>query len=138
MFLIESEKKLSAEDMKKFNGLFNGLLPQSFQDFYLLNNGGYPSDNEEGNFFMLNGFNPVTYGELPVEEIYKDILNGFPELRDMVPFAYDDGGNSFLLSLKDGDDFGKIFVLMMDEKELVEVADSFSSFLDDLKNPPDH
>ncbi|WP_129544207.1 SMI1/KNR4 family protein [Serratia sp. 1D1416] len=133
MYLSDSEKTLSVEEMDSFNALFNNDLPDSFKDFFLKNNGGYPIDNEEGNIFMLGGFNPIKYGDLPIEVIYQDLTESFAELKDMVPFAYDEGGNSFLLSLKKEDDsFGRVFVFLMDEKELEEVADSFSDFIGEL------
>ncbi|MDK2355467.1 SMI1/KNR4 family protein [Enterobacter hormaechei] len=50
----------------------------------------------------------------------------------MVPFAYDDGGNSFLLSLKSDDSLGKVFVFLMDDKEVELVSGSFSEFLEEL------
>ncbi|MBW1215859.1 SMI1/KNR4 family protein [Pantoea allii] len=132
MYLSDSEQKLTREEMASFNALFGNRLPQSFQDFYLKNNGGYPLNNEDGNFFMLGGFNSVKYGERPIEELYGDLTESFGDLRKMVPFAYDEGGNSFLLSLKEGDSFGEIFVFLMDEKELVSVADSFDEFIEEL------
>lgn len=50
----------------------------------------------------------------------------------MLPFAYDEGGNFFLLSLKEGNSFGEVFIFLMDEKELVTVADSFDEFIEEL------
>lgn len=132
MYLLDSETKLTLVEIAVFNALFKHRLPSSFEVFYLANNGGYPRDNDEGNIFMLGGFNPIKYGELPIERLYQDLTESFGELRDMIPFAYDEGGNCFLLSLKGNDSFGKVFVFMMDEKELEEIADSFSEFIDEL------
>lgn len=132
MYLSDSEKKLTSDDMKKFNEFFNNKIPESFQDFYLKNNGGYPLNYEDGNIFMLGGFTPVTYGKRPIEKVYQDLVEAFGELRDMLPFAYDYGGNAFLLSLKKDDSFGKIFVFLMDEKEIEFISDSFPEFLDEL------
>lgn len=132
MYLSDSERNLTSDDIKKFNELFNKKIPNSFQDFYLKNNGGYPLNNEDGNVFILGGFNPITYGELPIERLYQDLTESFGELRDMLPFAYDEGGNSFLLSVKEDDSFGKIFVFLMDEKEIEFITDSFTEFLEEL------
>jgi len=133
MYLLDSEKTLSVIEMDSFNAFFDNDLPDSFKDFFLKDNGGYPIDNEEGNVFMLGGFHPIKYGSLPIEAIYQDLTESFLELRDMVPFAYDEGGNSFLLSLKKEDgSFGRVFVFLMDEKALEEVADSFSDFIGEL------
>ncbi|MDF7759016.1 SMI1/KNR4 family protein [Kosakonia cowanii] len=97
MYLSDTEQKLTREEMASFNALFDNLLPQSFLDFYLENNGGYPLNNEDGNFFLLGGFNPVKYGELPIEQLYNDLTEHFRELRKMVPFAHDEGGELFLV-----------------------------------------
>lgn len=132
MYLSDSEKNLTSDDMKKFNEFFNNKVPESFQDFYLKNNGGYPLNYEDGNIFMLGGFTPVKYGKRPIEKVYQDLIDAFEHLRDMLPFAYDYGGNAFLLSLKADNSFGKIFVFLMDEKETEFIADSFTEFLEEL------
>lgn len=95
MYLTDSEKKLTVDEINAFNAYFDYHLPSSFLDFYLKNNGGYPHNNEEGNPFILGGFNPIKYGDLPIEQLYHDLIESFGELRNMVPFAYDDGGTLF-------------------------------------------
>lgn len=132
MYLTDSEKKLTVDEINAFNAYFDYHLPSSFLDFYLKNNGGYPHNNEDGNPFILGGFNPIKYGDLPIEQLYHDLIESFGELRNMVPFAYDDGGNTFLLSLKSDDSLGKVFIFLMDDKEVELVADSFSEFLEEL------
>ncbi|EAN5126954.1 SMI1/KNR4 family protein, partial [Salmonella enterica] len=52
-------------------------------------------------------------------------------LKKMVPFAYDEGGNCFLLSLRDKD-YGKVYIWLMDEKELAFVSESFDEFINEL------
>ncbi len=132
MYLSDSEKNLTLDDMKKFNEFYNNKLPESFQDFYLKNNGGFPLNYEDGNIFTLGGFTPVKYGKRPIEKVYQDLVEAFDQLRDMLPFAYDYGGNAFLLSLKANNSFGKIFVFLMDEKEIEFISDSFTEFLEEL------
>lgn len=132
MCLTGSENKLTVYEINAFNTSFDNHLPASFLDFYLKNNGGYPHKNEDGNPFMLGGFNPIKYGDLPIEQLYRDLVESFGKLRNMVPFAYDDGGDSFLLSLKSDDSLGKVFVFLMDDKEVELVSGSFSEFLEEL------
>ena len=132
MCLTGSENKLTVYEINAFNTSFDNHLPASFLDFYLKNNGGYPHKNEDGNPFMLGGFNPIKYGDLPIEQLYRDLVESFGKLRNMVSFAYDDGGNSFLLSLKSDDSLGKVFVFLMDDKEVELVSGSFSEFLEEL------
>ncbi|MEB5959508.1 SMI1/KNR4 family protein [Enterobacter sichuanensis] len=132
MYLSDSENKLTIYEINDFNASFDDRLPMSFLNFYLKNNGGYPHNNEDGNPFMLGGFNPIKYGDLPIEQLYHDLVESFGELRNMLPFAYDDGGNTFLLSLKSDDSLGKVFIFLLDDKEIELVADSFSEFLEEL------
>ncbi|CZY26981.1 SMI1/KNR4 family protein [Enterobacter hormaechei] len=132
MCLTGSENKLTVYEINAFNTSFDNHLPASFLDFYLKNNGGYPHKNEDGNPFMLGGFNPIKYGDLPIEQLYRDLVESFGKLRNMVSFAYDDGGNSFLLSLKSDDSLEKVFIFLMDDKEVELVSGSFSEFLEEL------
>lgn len=132
MCLTGSENKLTVYEINAFNTSFDNHLPASFFDFYLKNNGGYPHKNEDGNPFMLGGFNPIKYGDLPIEQLYRDLVESFGKLRNMVSFAYDDGGNSFLLSLKSDDSLEKVFIFLMDDKEVELVSGSFSEFLEEL------
>ena len=132
MCLTGSENKLTVYEINAFNTSFDNHLPASFLDFYLKYNGGYPHNNEDGNPFMLGGFNPIKYGDLPIEQLYRDLVESFGKLRNMVSFAYDDGGNTFLLSLKSDDSLEKVFIFLMDDKEVELVSGSFSEFLEEL------
>ncbi len=132
MCLTGSENKLTVYEINAFNTSFDNHLPASFLDFYLKNNGGYPHKNEDGNPFMLGGFNPIKYGDLPIEQLYRDLVESFGKLRNMVSFAYDDWRNSFLLSLKSDDSLEKVFIFLMDDKEVELVSGSFSEFLEEL------
>ncbi|EDA9553192.1 SMI1/KNR4 family protein [Salmonella enterica] len=125
------KKKLSSDELNEFNRYFDEKIPFSFIDFYSEFNGGYPPDNGESNLFLLGGFNPIKYGDLPIENIYSDLIDVFSNLKKMVPFAYDEGGNCFLLSLRDKD-YGKVYIWLMDEKELAFVSESFDEFINEL------
>ncbi|EPT9213373.1 SMI1/KNR4 family protein [Enterobacter hormaechei] len=94
-YLTDSANKLTLDELNAFNAYFDHHLPASFLDFYLKNNGGYLHNNENSKPFMLGGFNPIKYGDLPIEQLNRDLVASFGELRNMVPFAYDDGGNYF-------------------------------------------
>ncbi|RYJ38031.1 SMI1_KNR4 domain containing protein [Flavobacterium anhuiense] len=132
LILEESEQKLTIKEISEFEKLFNCSLPNSFKEFYLLNNGGHYTE-ENQNRFILGGFNSIKYGDLPIEKLYTDLIEDFNKLSQMIPFAYDYGGNCFLLSLKK-EDYNSIFLWLMDEKELVFVSRSFDLFISDLKN----
>lgn len=131
IILEESQKKLSPEELAAFEQQYNVSLPEDFVQFYLNYNGGYLPESDEDNPYLLGGFLPIKYGRVPIEEHYKDLTESFPELKGLIPFAYDDGGNLFLLSSKESD-FGKVYIWLMDETELDFVSNSFSSFLNEL------
>ncbi|MFQ0994132.1 SMI1/KNR4 family protein [Gilliamella sp. BG2] len=131
LIIEESEKQLSFEEIEEFSNYFDKEIPLSFIDFYIKFNGGYPPENGEHNFFLLGGFNPIKYGDLTIEDIYTNLIDDFSNLKDMIPFAYDEGGNCFLLSLKN-ENYGETYIWLMDEKELVLVSESFDSFINKL------
>ncbi|PIT14509.1 SMI1/KNR4 family protein [Snodgrassella alvi] len=131
LILEESEKQLSFEELEEFSKYFDKEIPLSFINFYIKFNGGYPPENGEHNFFLLGGFNPIKYGDLTIEDIYANLIDEFSNLKYMIPFAYDEGGNCFLLSLKDKN-YGEIYIWLMDEKELVLVSESFDCFINKL------
>ncbi|HHC4899985.1 TPA: SMI1/KNR4 family protein [Escherichia albertii] len=127
----ESEKKLTQDEFSDFEKYFGKKLPDSFKNFYLENNGGYLSENGQSSPLLFSGFISIKYGKVPIEKIYQDLIDDFLDLKDMVPFADDEGGNCFLLSLRDKD-YGQIYIWLMDEKELAFVCESFDSFINEL------
>lgn len=129
--LEESEHALCVQDLNDFERRFSAPLPTAFKEFYLGNNGGYLHEGNIDNNFLLAGFTPIKYGELPIEIVYRDLTDSIPSLKEMIPFAYDHGGNSFLLSLQKVD-FGNIYLYLMDEEELAFVCRSFEEFIAEL------
>jgi hypothetical protein len=134
LILEESAQALSVQELNEFQETFNVALPTVFRDFYLEHNGGDLSEGNSDNEFLLGGFTPIKYGEAPIEVVYRDLIDDVPSLKGMIPFAYDQGGNAFLLSLKD-DDFENIYLYLMDEEDLVFVCESFEELLAELTNP---
>lgn len=131
--LVESEKKLSQEDIAEFERQLGVSLPKDFVDFYYAYNGGYipESEEDEQNPYLLNSFLTIKYGKSPIEEQYQDIIEYQPELKGLVPFAYDDFGSYFLISTK-REDFGKVYIKITGETEIDLVSNSFSLFLSEL------
>ncbi|EJL01895.1 MULTISPECIES: SMI1/KNR4 family protein [Pseudomonas] len=129
--LEESEQALSVQELNEFQEKFNVQLPTAFREFYLKHNGGDLSERCSENEFLLGGFTPIKYGNAPIEVVYRDLVDDIPSLKGMIPFAYDQGGNSFLLSLKE-DDFENIYLYLMDEEDLAFVCESFEEFLAEL------
>ncbi|MDQ0639994.1 hypothetical protein QF042_003559 [Pedobacter sp. W3I1] len=56
--------------------------------------------------FSINGFNPITYGLLPIEKIVEDDQSSKIVFGKKVPLAYDSGGNVFLISEE-----GQIYII---------------------------
>lgn len=131
LILEESEHALSVQELGEFEERFRTTLPTEFKEFYLRSNGGNLSENKRDNEFLLSGFTPIKYGEIPIEIVYSDLIDNIPSLKEMIPFAYDQGGNSFVLSVQD-DDYGSIHLYLMDEKELAFVCGSFEEFIAEL------
>ncbi|WP_434563250.1 SMI1/KNR4 family protein [Pseudomonas sp. D2-30] len=129
--LEESEHALSVQELNEFQEKFNVELPTAFRQFYLKHNGGDLAESNSENDFLLGGFTPIKYGQAPIETVYRDLTDDVPSLKQMIPFAYDHGGNSFLLSVKEAD-FGNIYLYLMDEEDLAFVCESFEEFLAEL------
>ena len=132
LVLEESEKNISLDDIINFETSNKIALPKDFIDFYLINNGGYLPEENEPNPFLLGGFFSFSHGKLPIEKRYKELLEDWPNLLGMIPFAYDDGGNLFLISTV-SESYGEVNIWLIDENELDVVSASFSSFINKLK-----
>lgn len=129
--LEDSGQALSVQELNEFQEKFHAELPTAFRQFYLKHNGGDLSDSNGENDFLLGGFTPIKYGEAPIETVYRNLTDSLPSLKNMIPFAYDYGGNSFLLSVK-AEDFGNIYLYLMDEEDLAFVCESFEAFMAEL------
>lgn len=128
VLLVNAEKELSGADLDSLEGVLGGRLPLEFRQLYLSSNGGYIDDAQGGNGLLLAGFVPVKYGRIPMELAYKELVEDFPHLKGHVPFAFDEGGNYFLLTLS-GAEQGEVGLWIMDTEEYHVVADTFSEFL---------
>ncbi|MBD8708750.1 SMI1/KNR4 family protein [Pseudomonas sp. CFBP 13711] len=119
----------------ELENLVKGSLPQVFKKIYLHNNGGFPSKTEfDGDdfCFSIGGFNPIRYGNPSIESLIKDLNRGDGVMQSLVPFAYDDNGNTFMLSLRD-EDYGKVYLWLQDEERMESVISSFDNFVAALK-----
>jgi SMI1 / KNR4 family. len=133
--LEESESSIDMGDFSQIELLAGGKLPPLFKRIYLKNNGGFPEATEvEGDeyVFSINGFNPIKFGKLPIEKLMQEYTDQDGDLEGYVPFAYDDGGNSFMLSLKKEDD-GVVYLWVQGEMRLEKVCSSFDDFINSLR-----
>lgn len=132
--LEEPESSIDMGDFTQIELLARGKLPSLFKKIYLKNNGGFPEATEvEGDeyVFSINGFNSIKFGRLPIEKLMQEYASQDGNFEGYVPFAYDDGGNSFMLSLKD-EDAGVVYLWLQDEKRLERVCSSFDHFISSL------
>ncbi|MCF5268754.1 SMI1/KNR4 family protein, partial [Pseudomonas syringae] len=66
-------------------------------------------------------------GNPRVEAAYLDFVENDESFTGLIPFAFDEGGNSYLLSLRP-DDYGNIYLRLQEEDEMQKVFDDFESF----------
>lgn len=131
----QSEKQLTQEELNNFEENFQVSLPDDFRQHYLTYNGGYPLyDYVKGlkNIFTINGFDSIKYGALPIEQIIADHKKSGITFEKKVPFAYDNGGNVFLIS-----EDGAIYILeseFLKDKNYILVSESFTDFLNSFYN----
>lgn len=130
--LHNGEEPINNNEFDEFATAIGSTPPEHFKIFYIENNGGVLDDsNTESNIFLLNSFLSIKYGEATIESTYKQLINGEPDLVKLIPFAYDDCGNLFVISTREKD-YGKIYLWLTDEKELDLLSNSFEIFLADI------
>lgn len=131
----QSEKQVTQEELNNFEENFQVSLPDDFRQHYLNYNGGYPPyDYVKGlkNIFTINGFDSIKYGTLPIEQIIADHKKSGITFEKKIPFAYDNGGNVFLIS-----EDGAIYILeseFLKDKNYILVSESFTDFLNSFYN----
>jgi len=136
--LTHTEQPLTDEEFATFAGMFRRAIPESFRAHYLADNGGFPSeeDVEAGRWGLpVQGFVPVKYGRVPIERLVEDLERVAPHDQAVgvwvrysyVPFAYDAGGNTIFLSLRDSD-YGRVYIYAPDGGNIKEIAPSFAEF----------
>src|SRR5262244_1765469 len=143
--LADTEKRLTDEEFSTFERLFPRQLPLSFKTHYMSDNGGapYEEDVEAGKWGLpVHGFNPIKYGNLTIEKMVKrieridsedDKFGTWAEFS-YVPFAFDQGGNTFFLSLRDSD-YGSVYWLSHDGPRIGLISRSFEEFRRRLYQP---
>ncbi len=140
--LVCCEKKLTKDEFKEFEQLFHQKIPEAFKLYYMNNNGGFPAeeDVEAGRWGLpVNGFNPIKYGRLPIDKLIFDLGDivasdaelGIWEKLWFIPFAYDSGGNTIFISLREND-YGQIYIYAQDGNNIFNIMPSFEAFIQKL------
>ncbi|QKZ03785.1 SMI1/KNR4 family protein [Pseudomonas eucalypticola] len=129
--LDDASQNIDIGDFSELERLAGGTLPNAFKVLYLRHNGGFPPSGDfDGDeyVFSINGFNPVKYGRPSIEQLLMRLGEEYSLLKGLVPFAYDDGGNTFMLSVRDAD-CGVVYLWIQGESRLEKVISSFEEFL---------
>ncbi len=132
------EKQLNNKDLESFEvALGTYKLPMDFKVHYLKYNGGYPPEEYQyvlgkNLVYTINSFIPIKYGRLPIEKVIDDYKSSGCIFYPKIPFAYDNGGNLFCISVEK-EYYGQIYIVLIEKMETpIEfhfVADNFSHFI---------
>jgi len=124
------KQELTQKDIDTFQEEMNLKLPKSYIEHMLKFNGGAPDDNYFKGSVGIAHFDPIKYGNYPLEKKIKMINDVLP--KDFFPFAYDAGGNDFCIDLSEENN-GKVYFIDWDEPDDPEfLANSFEEFLEGL------
>lgn len=77
-------------------------FPMLLWDFYRVHNGGWPV-TDEVHPLGVHGYFPIGAAETSLVGMHTALVGVAPELDGLIPFAYDAGGNAFLVSGRDDD-----------------------------------
>lgn len=135
-----SSTPISKNDLDKLEEKIGYTLPDEVKLFYLKNNGGKPNPycvHDNKRLYTVNAF-------LSIEEILHDLdwteedyIPNELDIKFVLPLAYDDFGNEFILYL-DPDNYGKVyFYVPEDDMKIYGVWDSFNDFLNNFVEDPD-
>lgn len=148
--LEQSSTSINLLDINKFIDEFSLKLPESYIDFILNNNGGYPNLAAYGNPYedgsVVDSFYSISLDDyvfkedkvtlLPSREIIKThqiLEKNIPSY--FYPFADDEGNAKFCISMNEKD-FGYIYLVFLDgtSDEPTFICDSFVKFINGLEN----
>lgn len=126
----------SEKDMKDALGKMNVHLPSSLLAFYLENSGQNFQENKFLDYKVRGWFN-VKAGRCDVEQVAMSLQDVVNHSRDfvpeqLIPFAYNDLNDYFLLSKTDEVFFLRNDMFYNEKDALVKIADSFEDFVNGL------
>jgi cell wall assembly regulator SMI1 len=127
--ISDSEEKISLEDIVKFERDRDIKLPDNYKKFIMKHNGGMIYEYHP----FLNSFNSLKYNKNNILldetfEIYCIINKDFD--KSFLPIASTHNDNPITLCLKEGRNYGKIFIFYFDRDEEPElIADSLEELL---------
>ncbi|WP_435261019.1 SMI1/KNR4 family protein [Tenacibaculum sp. nBUS_03] len=149
MKITDSIEKISLDKFEQFVKIYDLNLPNSYTEFILQNNGGYPDksnfyskkvgldfdfdffysiDPEYKNNDVLDALDDL----VTVNEIIEDYQIEEKELPEFLyPFGQNSGGATYCISTKD-EDYDTIYLHYWDGSSLQYVCSSFQEFIEGL------
>ena len=144
MNFLETSQKLNRSDIAEVEKELNVNFPHDFIVHYLNYNGGYPQSDTyqwtSGERTTINTFFSLKYdGFDKIETVYENLVLVEKYLPiGIVPFATDDGGNLFCISVREKD-FGNIYYFNNDhynmrdkESALILLENTLENFIGKL------
>lgn len=140
---MRSKQSLTIEDIARLEQRLGLVLPGDLRELYLRANGGVPqpdSFEKDDEFYTVQCILPIVGPDDGLEFAYTTLLANEVLPPNLIPFADDPNGDSFVYSIAP-DSFGEIRFLQMDyyddpERFVVKLAPSLKVFLDALVTPP--
>lgn len=131
--LIDSSPQVDDPTLARFNAYFGNKLPPAMLAFYRSANGGYlRGEDEDTDPTGVASLIAVGDGRTCIENLHRDYIQGFPHLAEYVPFAEDNFGNCYVLSLRD-EDYGHIYLHLLEDDELMLIEDSFEELMEGIE-----
>ena len=126
MKIYNSQKNVDLSDILKIEKEFNFSYPDSYRQFLLDYNGGYPSKNElyiNERKCILHYFIPIKYGNYNQEIVNNELTKSFDTIN-LYPFAIDNFGNYYSFNVKKEIIYWKILT-----KNQTKLTTNFDVFL---------
>jgi|SRR5471030_1196794 cell wall assembly regulator SMI1 len=144
MQFLETSKPLQLADLQEVENEFGICFPLEFKEHYLKHNGGYPEKDkfkwESDGITRINTFFSIKHtGFVSLESVYRQFVIDEQYLPiGIVPFASDDGGNDFCISVREAD-YNCVYYCNHDHYEIRDrenylelLTRNFSLFLNNL------
>lgn len=122
------------------------VLPEDLKAHYLRHNGGRPGPadfEKDGEWYGIHQMMPMVHGgrNIDFEASYRSLVLDNPLFPSgVIPFAYDEGGDYFVYSVRP-DSYGQILFVQSDyfeepERYVIFLSPSLTAFFDALAEAP--
>lgn len=147
--ITDSIEKISSNELDEFMKMYDLNLPNSYMEFILNNNGGYP---DKSNFYSKKvdlEFDLDFFYSIDLNYQNRDVLNALEDLvtvneiindyqieekelpNFLYPFGQNSGGATYCISIRDND-YGVVYLHYWDGSQIQYIEDSFTKFIEGL------